>query len=71
MKLSDYLSETQTDPGKFAFEIGQTERAVESWLAGDRRPRWEALVRIAEVTGGKVTANDFMPTTATQPEAAE
>lgn len=59
MKLSSYLQDESLSPSDFARQIGVTPRAVQFYLSGDRRPRWNIIARIAVVTGGAVTANDW------------
>lgn len=61
MTLRDYLATqnlTFADFGaKFAPPI--SEHTVKKWVRGERIPRAEAAVRIKELTGGAVTADDF------------
>ncbi len=61
MKLSDYLIETKTDHGDFARTLGVSAKAVQHWLAGNRTPRPEWMVKIIAATDGAVTPIDFLP----------
>lgn len=61
MTLNDYLTKTGLSHAAFANEVGDvTEHGVKKWARGERLPRRNALRRIAEVTGGMVTATDFL-----------
>lgn len=44
----------------FAERIGVSREAVRLWVIGDRIPRKEQMVKIAEETNGVVTPNDFL-----------
>jgi predicted transcriptional regulator len=59
MKLADYLQHHSIHPADFAKSIGVSRETVRRYMVGDRRPELEKLHKIAEVTGGEVTANDF------------
>jgi len=61
MKLLSYLRETNLKQADFASRVGVTEAAVSRWCNGKGRPSWDVLARIASVSGGAVTAADFMP----------
>ena len=73
MKLEDFLTAVGRSRAEFAREIGVSEVAVTRYIGGKRTPRADVLARIASVTKGAVTPNDFFPVTAfreAQPEAA-
>ena len=59
MKLSEYLSRTSTPRQDFAETIGVSAETVRRYVAGQRIPEKEIMSKIAAVTGGQVTANDF------------
>ena len=59
MKLKDYLSQNDISVETFAESIGVTRFAIYKWTAGVRVPRREVIEKIADVTGGSVTPNDF------------
>lgn len=59
MQLAIYLKRTKISPGAFASAIGVRAPTVYRWLSGDRFPA-RHLARIAQVTRGSVTANDFV-----------
>ena len=68
MTLSEYMLTSDIDDDAMAALIGGcTAHAVKKWRYRERMPRPEAMRRIFEVTGGRVTANDFM----TSPQPAE
>lgn len=64
MKLADYLKANNESAATFAEKIGVDKSTVSRWLepTADRvfRPRWAQIKKIEEVTGGLVTANDFV-----------
>jgi transcriptional regulator with XRE-family HTH domain len=59
MELSTYLSKTSTSREEFAAALGVSPVSVYRWEKGDRFPI-RHLAEIAELTKGKVTANDFV-----------
>jgi transcriptional regulator with XRE-family HTH domain len=59
MTLNDYLAETGETQTKFAKLVGASQADISRYVAGKRRPRADVLIKIYEVTGGRVTANDF------------
>lgn len=58
MQLKDYLA-NNSSVNTLASELGVTPAAVRLWLSGERMPSPKRMVRIAEVTNGKVTYRDF------------
>lgn len=60
MKLSSYTVEHDLTDEQMASLIGASVGAVRKWKSGVRIPRPLHLRRIAEVTNGLVTANDFV-----------
>lgn len=61
MKLGTHLAANGITHAEFAIRIGTSQAAVTRYVLGQRTPRPEVIARIAEATGGDVTANDFMP----------
>jgi transcriptional regulator with XRE-family HTH domain len=59
MRLTDYLSTSGVSDADFAEAIRVSRQAVHRYKHG-RRPKWSVLDRIREVTGGAVTADDFL-----------
>lgn len=59
-KLERYLTENRLSQDDFAARVGVSQVAVSRWIAGTRMPRRETLARIASLTNGQVTANDFL-----------
>lgn len=59
MKLSEFLRQNRTTLTEFAAQIGTTTATVSRIADGIVVPRRRLLVRIFEVTGGKVTPNDL------------
>jgi transcriptional regulator with XRE-family HTH domain len=70
MQLATYLSQKEISDGDFAEAIGVSRQAVHRYKTGERFPERAVLQKIAEATGGNVTANDFMPAQAPTGEAA-
>lgn len=61
MRLGVYLSRKKISPAEFSRLIDVSPAAVSRYAAGLRFPEPEILLRIARVTEGAVTANDFLP----------
>ena len=73
MKLHDYLQTKSIKRSEFAALIGKSQSYVTMLCQGAIWPSRDAAQRIAEATGGLVTANDFVAsesTTSPSPEAA-
>ena len=60
MKLGEYLSWKKLTPLAFATLVGVSRQTVTRWRDGSRKPDWDLLPKIIEVTGGKVTADSFV-----------
>ena len=58
--LKRYPETYRISRATFADLINVSEDAVGRYLRGERVPRRGVMLKIHEVTGGKVTANDFM-----------
>lgn len=67
MQLGEWLQSRNMSHDAFADLIGTDRSSVTKYVAGQRTPRPEVLVRIIDATGGEVTANDFLPS---PPDAA-
>lgn len=67
--LEKYLSKHRLTQQQFADQIGGDQSRVSRMLAGKANPSLSLLNKISQVTGGKVTANDFLQPA--QTEAAE
>jgi transcriptional regulator with XRE-family HTH domain len=68
MKLSEYLAAHDlTDPA-FAALVGCDRTTVLRWRSAKVMPEREQMRRIAEVTEGAVTANDFYDIEPAAPE---
>jgi DNA-binding transcriptional regulator YdaS (Cro superfamily) len=59
MDLRTWMSMNSVGSAALAVQLGVTVATISRWCAGRRHPRPADLRRIAEATGGKVTANDF------------
>lgn len=59
MKLVDYLAEKKLKQSELAGRVGVTQQAVSMWISHGHVPRKSTLRRILEITGGRVTPNDF------------
>lgn len=60
MKLSDYIAKSGIKRQDFATLIGVSQGYVTQLCQGVVWPGREVAMRIAEVTGGAVTPNDFI-----------
>jgi hypothetical protein len=64
MRLADFMKDRGLDDAAMAALIGDcSEFAVKKWRYGERTPRPAQMSRIVHVTGGTVTANDFLQRT--------
>lgn len=70
MDLKTYLAETGQTNTAFAELIGVSPMAVSRYVRRERRPRDEVLIKIREVTNGRITPNDFYGMAADESEAA-
>ena len=70
MDLRSYLDVRDMSIAAFADLLGVSVQTVHRYVNGDRLPRPDVMVRIAEVTGGAVKPNDFYPVCA-KPEPLE
>lgn len=67
MTLADYLTDRRITAAEFAEKLGVHRSTVSRWIGppsddGETfRPSWDQLSKIKDLTGGLVTANDFMP----------
>lgn len=68
MKLADYISSTATTREDFAAVIGVDVASVCRYINGTRRPKWDVIATIKQVTGGQVTADDFLELEAEESE---
>jgi transcriptional regulator with XRE-family HTH domain len=60
MKLRDYIANQKITPTAFAAQVGCPPSTITRLLRGERSPRLDLIRRIREVTGGAVTADDFL-----------
>jgi predicted transcriptional regulator len=67
MKLADYLRAHDMRPTEFASQGGWPSSTVIRWMNGTRQPRLDAVAKIQELTGGAVTAEDFLTVVASPP----
>lgn len=65
MRLADWLKETGTAQDAFANAIGVTQGRISQLVRGGW-PSADLALKIAAATDGKVTANDFMLSEASQ-----
>jgi transcriptional regulator with XRE-family HTH domain len=61
MDLRSYLDARDMSIAVFADLLGVSVQTVHRYVNGDRLPRPDVMVKIAEVTGGTVKPNDFYP----------
>lgn len=60
MTLKEYRNWKQLTQHQVAKALGVWPGTISRWETGAKMPRRDDLQRIAEFTGGKVTANDFV-----------
>ncbi len=60
MNLRAWMDEKGLSIKTVAKEAGASPSAVKKWLAGERFPRRQYLLRLNTMTNGKVTSNDFI-----------
>ncbi|MBC9208914.1 helix-turn-helix transcriptional regulator [Roseomonas aerophila] len=61
MTLAEFRAERGLTVTELAALLGKPVSTVHSWVTGARRPDWSSVARIEEVTGGAVTASEFVP----------
>ena len=60
MQLKEYLKKKDMTQVKFASLIGVSKFQVNRLVHGTKTPSFKSLKRITKVTGGLVTADDFL-----------
>jgi hypothetical protein len=78
MKLLEYMREEKLDDAVFAERINEglpsamhcTAYAVKKWKYGERRPDADRMIRIEEISGGKVSLRDWASDAVAAEEAA-
>ena len=71
MRLLEYLQEAQIGDETFAALVGGVSRhAVKKWKYGERKPEADRIIRIEDITEGKVTLRDWLVERATPRESA-
>lgn len=71
MKLSHYITENGLTLTELAAQLDLPVQTVSRYACGARRPREAEMLRIFEVTGGKVTPNDFFNLPTLTPHTGE
>lgn len=61
MTLNDYLTQSGTSNAEFGALIGLTRNTIYNLRMGIKRPKWETLILIQDLTKGRVRPNDFAP----------
>lgn len=61
MTLEQYLADRNMRPAAFAAQLGVPASTITRLLKGERSPRLDLIARIKAQTGGKVSADDFLP----------
>jgi len=70
MKLEAFLYKSGMSRADFAQLVGVSEVSICRYILNSRMPKREVLFKIAEVTNGAVTPNDFVPSPEMNDEAA-
>lgn len=60
MTLSEFMTSRSMTDAQLAQQLECSTGAVRKWRYGERTPRPDQMRRIAEVTDGQVTPNDFL-----------
>jgi transcriptional regulator with XRE-family HTH domain len=66
MDIRTYLTKNGLSRADFARIIGVSEVSVTRYIGGQRMPKPDVMAKIMSVTGGVVTANDFVAEIATE-----
>jgi transcriptional regulator with XRE-family HTH domain len=61
MTFAEFLLRTNLHHTVVARAMGVSPEALRRYRYGDRLPVWPVLVRLAELSKGNVTPNDFLP----------
>lgn len=61
MTLQEWLSSAGKSREWLADELDVDLSSVCRYLSGARTPRWDTIVKIRDLTDGRVTADSFMP----------
>ena len=61
MTLAEYIKKYDLTTEKFGALIDVEGPTISRYCTGDRWPREEHMADIVRVTGGQVTADDFLP----------
>ena len=59
MRFEDFLKEEQLSIARFSKKIGISEATVTKWRYCNVIPSKEGMLKVYEVTEGKVSPNDF------------
>ena len=60
MTLREWCKEGGYSQAEFANMVGSVQATVSRWAAGEDMPNPVAMKKIYDVTGGKVSPNDFI-----------
>jgi hypothetical protein len=60
MRFSDWMTMTNSSNAAFGERLGKSGETVRRYRAGEREPDFETISRIFDLTGGKVTPNDWV-----------
>jgi predicted transcriptional regulator len=60
MKLKDYLVENGIVHSYFAKKVPTSPQKLSAWIGGHSKPRLESIIKIEELTKGKVAARDWI-----------
>ena len=70
MKLAEYMILRGYDDVEFAKKLEVDRTTVYRLRIGKTVPTWKIAAKIAEVSGGAVTPNDFLPAAAASEDAS-
>jgi transcriptional regulator with XRE-family HTH domain len=66
MKLADFMKLEELTDADLAAKVNRDRSSVTRWRRGDNKPDFDALIAIHNISGGRVTAQDFVKTEAAQ-----
>lgn len=68
-KLGAWMADNGVSCTVFAKDLGASKATVSMLCSGKVMPSWPMMLRIAQITGGSILPNDFIPTDFTVTEA--
>jgi transcriptional regulator with XRE-family HTH domain len=70
MRLSDWMSATGLEDDSLARMVGSDRSTISRIRRGLNRPSWELVAKLTKLSGGAVSANDFLASPKDEPAEA-